>query len=86
MSKDDIQYHDALFLGGPHDGEWHEVIVGAPSVLMRGPTNVRPQHDHEQNAWAYTRFDLMSNSGHRYPIYTYGRIDVVGRLLDGFVR
>uniref|UniRef100_A0AB39CE95 Uncharacterized protein n=1 Tax=Pseudomonas phage HRDY3 TaxID=3236930 RepID=A0AB39CE95_9VIRU len=81
MGEDDLKYEEALLLGGPHNGQFLDVIVGAEQVLVRGDQSVAA---HEQNAWVYKRHELRSNTGRSYAIYTYGKIDILKTLLEGY--
>jgi hypothetical protein len=81
MGEDDLKYEEALLLGGPHHGQFLDVIVGAINVLVRGDQSVAA---HEQNAWVYKRNELLSNNGQHYAVYTYGKIDILKTLLEGY--
>lgn len=74
-----MKTEDCLFFGGPADGEWREVLVDTPQVLIRGePVSVDPL---AMNAWVYKRVVINGTGGRVYPVYVYGNADPVRLLL-----
>ena len=71
-----------MFFGGPADGEWREVLVDTPQVLIRGePVSVDPL---AMNAWVYKRYLLKGPNGRDYPIYFTGATDPILLLLRSY--
>jgi hypothetical protein len=73
-----METENCLFFGGPADGEWREVLVGAPQVLVRTLPLADPL---AQNAWAYNRLVINSTHDRKHSVFVYGNIDPVRIML-----
>lgn len=86
-----MNYENVLLIGGPSDGEWISVLEGIPTVRRVQRTvdvgNYRNTPDDAQLTYAtfeYVRVPFESRKGVKGAVFTYGDVDLLTALIDGY--